>query len=52
MADKDHEYYRQRASVERSRARAAAHDKVAAVHKQLADMYDALAKKLSRQSEA
>lgn len=44
MGDNDLEYYRLRAAEERARAKAAADHNVAAIHNQLADKYDTLAK--------
>ena len=43
MGAKDLEYYRSRAAEERARAKAADHN-VAAIHHQLADKYETLAK--------
>ena len=40
MSD-DYEYYQQRALVERSRAKSAPTPKIAAVHEELASLYDA-----------
>lgn len=47
MSQNDREYYRQRASAERASARAAAHEKAAEIHAELAEKYEKLAKRPS-----
>ena len=52
MSDNDREYYRQRASVERAKARTVAHERAADIHAELAEKYEALAKQSSRHDPA
>lgn len=42
MSDDDIEYYRDRAIVERGRAKSAPSEEIAAVHQRLADLYEKL----------